>query len=202
MAELYAIVGTLERARLMLAAKVPYLQLRIKDRPLAPHINEIAAWAQEFSATRLIVNDDLELAVSAGVWGVHLGQEDVMRYAPSDLAGAPLRVGISTHTDEEIRRALELGAAAIGFGPVFATATKTLAHEPQGVARLKEVVAQAPVPVVAIGGIVPENLLPVAETGVAMIAMISALERFADRASLASLMAAMKKPEPGRAPAE
>ena len=125
-----------------------------------------------------------------------------MRYAPSDLAGAPLRVGISTHTDEEIRRALELGAAAIGFGPVFATATKTLAHEPQGVTRLREVVAQAPVPVVAIGGIGPEHLLPVAETGVAMIAMISALERFADSASLASLMAAMKNPEPGGAPAE
>ena len=124
-----------------------------------------------------------------------------MRYAPSDLAGAPLRVGISTHTDEEVRRAVELGAASIGFGPVFATATKTLSHAPHGVARLREVVNQAPVPVVAIGGIGPVNLLPVAETGVAMIAMIAALERFADPASLASLMAAMKKPEPGAAQA-
>jgi thiamine-phosphate pyrophosphorylase len=80
----------------------------------------------------------------------------------------------------------------IGFGPVYATGTKALAHAPQGVARLREVVRVSPVPVIAIGGIAPENLTPVMETGVALIAMISALERFQTAESLAALMAAMR----------
>jgi thiamine-phosphate diphosphorylase len=192
MAELYAIAGTVERARFMLQAGVPYLQLRFKERPLAPHRDEIVSWLRRFSKTRLIINDDLAFAVEVGAWGAHLGQEDAMRYAPADLRRAPLKLGISTHDDGEIRRALELGAAMIGFGPVFATDTKALAHAPRGVARLSEVVRASPVPVIAIGGIAPENLTPVVETGVALIAMISALERFRSAEALAALMAALR----------
>jgi thiamine-phosphate pyrophosphorylase len=60
------------------------------------------------------------------------------------------------------------------------------------VARLGEVVRISPVPVIAIGGIAPENLTPVVRTGVALIAMISALERFRSAEALAALMAAMR----------
>ena len=192
MAELYAIVGTLERARFMLEAGVPYLQLRFKERPLAPHREEIAAWPARYPGTRLIVNDDLAFALAVGAWGAHLGQQDLMRYAPGELRRATLRLGISTHDDGEIRRALELGAALIGFGPVYPTGTKPLAHAPQGVARLGEVVRSVPVPVVAIGGITPENLAPVVRTGVALVAMISGLERFQTAEALAGLMAALR----------
>ena len=192
MADLYAIAGNVERARLMLEAGVPYLQLRFKDRPLSPHRPEIAAWPARYPRTRLIVNDDLAFAIAVGAWGCHLGQEDTMRYAPGDLRRAPLQVGISTHDDAEIARALELGAAMIGFGPIFRTGTKSVSHAPQGVARLAEVVRAVSLPVIAIGGITPENLAPVVETGVAMVAMVSALDRYDTPESLGPLMAALR----------
>jgi thiamine-phosphate pyrophosphorylase len=188
MAQLYAIVGTLSRARWMLEAGVPYLQLRCKDRPLAPHRDEIAAWPARYPATRLIVNDDLEFALSVGAWGVHLGQEDLLRYAPAQLRQAPLKVGISTHDDAEIRIAQEWGAAMIGFGPIFPTGTKAVTHGPQGIARLREVVQKVPLPVIAIGGIGAENAREVADTGVAMIAMISALDKIESAEALRELM--------------
>lgn len=188
MADLYAIVGDLERARLMLAAGVPYLQLRFKERPLAPHHAEIAAWAGRHPGTRVIVNDDLELAVSLGVWGAHLGQEDLARYDPATVRSAPLHVGISTHDDAEIARAKDFGAALLGFGPMFATGSKTVQHEPQGVERLRAVVGREPLPIIAIGGIAEPHLDAVADTGVAMVAMISYLDRFSDAAGLQGLM--------------
>lgn len=193
MAELYAIVGTMERARLMLESGVPYLQLRFKDGPLAPYREEIAAWPRRYPRTRVIINDDLAFAIEAGAWGAHLGQEDAMRYAPAELRRAPLHLGISTHDDAERARALDWGAKLIGFGPVFATATKAVSHAPQGVARLSQVVRGSSVPVIAIGGITPQNLAPVAATGVAMIAMISALEPYQSVESLRELMDSMRQ---------
>jgi thiamine-phosphate pyrophosphorylase len=194
MADLYAIVGRIERARVMLAAGVPYLQLRFKEHPLEPHRAEIAEWRERFPATRVIVNDDLALAVSLGVWGAHLGQEDLSRYDTRTVRRAPLHVGISTHDDAEVERALEFGAAMLGYGPIFATATKTLKHAPQGVERLRAMVERAPRPVIAIGGISGETLDDVADTGVPMVAMIAYLDSFPDAASLAPLMDRLRRP--------
>jgi len=194
MADLYAIVGSIDRARFMLEARVPYLQLRFKARPLEPHRAEIAAWAQRYPATRVVVNDDLALAISLGVWGVHLGQEDLERYEPAAVREAPLRVGISTHDDAEAECALEYGAALLGFGPIFATDSKTLKHAPQGVGRLREQVRRSRLPLVAIGGITGETLDAVADTGVAMVAMIAYLERFTAPAEVLGLMARLQRP--------
>lgn len=194
MADLYAIVGDIERARLMLAAGVPYLQLRFKERPLAPHREEITDWRTAFPDTRLIVNDDLEQALALGAWGVHLGQEDLDRYDPETVCGASLQVGISTHDDVEVQRAMAYGAAMLGFGPIFATATKAVRHSPQGLERLREMVQRAPRPVIAIGGITGETLAAVAETGVPMVAMIAYLDRFHDVAGLQTLMEQLRRP--------
>ncbi len=172
MAGLYAIVGSMERARLMLAAGVPYLQLRFKERPLAPHREEVRGWMSGHPATRVIINDDLDEAVACGAWGVHLGQEDLARYPLETIRNAPLAVGISTHSDAEIERALACLPTLLGFGPIFATGSKDVAHAPQGLARLREVVASQRLPIVAIGGIGEDNLEAVAATGVALVAMI------------------------------
>ena len=67
MASLYAIVGSMERARLMLEARAPYLQLRFKDQPLTPHREEISHWKTRFPETRVVINDDLEAATELGV---------------------------------------------------------------------------------------------------------------------------------------
>ena len=188
MSKLYAIAGTIERARLMLEAGVPYLQLRFKNRPLAEHRGEVAGWPAAFPATRLIVNDDLDLAEAVGAWGVHLGQEDLRRYPRARLVETPLQVGISTHSDEEIVLAVEYAPTLLGFGPIFPTATKEVLHGPQGMERLREVLATAPVPIVAIGGITLSNMEKVAQSGVAMVAMIGQLERVESAREVKALM--------------
>ena len=75
MADLYAIVGGLKRALFMLKAEVPFLQLRFKDAALHPYIGEVSQWPLDFPRTKLIVNDDLEFAVSAKAWGVGTGKK-------------------------------------------------------------------------------------------------------------------------------
>jgi len=190
-ARLYAIVGTVERARFMLEAGVPYLQLRFKEQPVAPYLDEIRAWRTRYPQTRVIVNDDLEAAVAASAWGLHLGQEDAQRYPPERLKAAVrehgLALGISTHDDVELARAKALGARMVGFGPVFDTATKKLQHKPHGVEPLARAVREFGLPVIAIGGIGEETLDAVADTGVAMIAMIAYLERLETPAQVHAL---------------
>jgi len=191
MALLYAIVGSIESARFMLEGGAPYVQLRFKDRPIAPHGDEIRAWPDRFPRTRVILNDSVEEAIALRAWGVHLGQEDADRYPPERLRALQhegLVLGISTHDNAELARAQDLGAAMAGFGPLFATGTKTLKHSPQGVARLAEAVRTAGLPLIAIGGIGEETLDAVADTGVAMIAMIAYLDRITTPAQLDALM--------------
>ncbi len=192
MAQLYAIVGGMERARFMLAAGVPVLQLRFKDAPLAPHGSEIARWPREFPGTRLVINDDLEFALSVGAWGAHLGQEDLARYPREALREAPLNLGISSHSDEEMEKALDYSPALLGFGPMFPTATKQTKHAPQGVDRLREVVERVELPLVAIGGINDDNLDAVTATGVAYVAMIAYLDRFTDGQQIAALISRLQ----------
>ena len=194
MALLYAITGNMERARLMLEARVPYLQLRFKSTPLEPHYPEITGWGAEYPETRLIINDDLDAALAVRSWGLHLGQEDLARYPAEKLRYLPLHLGVSTHDDGEIAHALTFNPAMIGFGPIYPTATKTLTNAPQGVQRLAVVVAGSPVPVVAIGGITAANLGEVAGTGVGMIAMIAQLDACQDPADVRDLMTRMSHP--------
>lgn len=191
MADLYAIVGTIERARFMLEAGVPYLQLRFKAQPLTPYLDEIRGWRARYPACRVIVNDDLDAAVAAQAWGVHLGQEDADRYAPERLKAAVrehrLALGISTHNDAELARAKSLGADHVGFGPLFDTRTKQLKHKPHGIAPLARAVREFGLPIVAIGGIGEDTLDAVADTGVAMIAMVAYLDGLKTRAEVEAL---------------
>lgn len=178
MAKLYPIVGSMERARVMLEARAPYLQLRFKKEGIAPHAMEIAQWATDYPNTRVIINDDLEAAIEVGAWGVHLGQQDLDRYPEAKIRQASLQVGISTHSPSEIERALTFKPAMLGFGPIFPTDSKQTGHPPQGVERLRKMVTRSHLPIIAIGGIDGDNLNAVATTGTAMVAMISYLDRF------------------------
>lgn len=192
MAQLYAIAANMERARFMLEAGAPVLQLRFKEERLAPHREEIAGWPRAFPNTRLIINDDLPFAQSVGAWGVHLGQEDLTRYSRQAVVETPLQLGISTHSDAEIQHALGFSPGLLGFGPIFPTATKETSHPPQGIARLREAVQRIALPLIAIGGIGGENLDRVVESGVAYVAMISYLDRFTTHAEFQALISRLE----------
>ncbi len=83
-----------------------------------------------------------------------------------------MKIGLSTHSLDQARKALEQKPDYIGFGPVYPTNAKANPDPPVGTALLSEVLKFANVPVIAIGGIFPENLDEVLETGARNIAMV------------------------------
>ena len=160
-----------------LAGGATVVQLRLKHTPDGPAL-ELLRWAAARArAARALcfANDRFDLALLAGADGVHLGQDDLAPEALPADARARLLVGLSTHTLEQARasRARPIDYAA--FGPVFATGSKPSEYEPRGCALLRQVVALAGRPVVAIGGIGAANLAEVRAAGAAAAAVISAV---------------------------
>src|SRR5438034_162462 len=146
---------------------VDMIQIREKDLPardlfgLVSRIRDIAAGTK----TRILANDRLDIALAAGVDGVHL---------PSNGLPAP-RVrpfvkclGVSVHTLEEALAAEVAGADFIVFGPVFETPGKLAV----GVDPLRTVASAIKIPVLAIGGITLENSPAVLAAGASGIAGI------------------------------
>lgn len=125
-------------------------------------------------AVPLIINDDVELALEIGADGVHVGQEDLEAGRARALLGPDKLLGVSAHSVEEALRAQAAGADYLGAGAVFPTGTKddvsVLPYE-----RLKDICAAVDIPVVAIGGIGEHNILQLAGSGVAGVAVVSAI---------------------------
>ncbi len=135
----------------------------------------------------LVVDDRVDVALAAGADGVHLGQRDLPVEAARRLAGPQLSIGLSVTVPEHVEKARGLPDGTIdllGAGPVFTTATKPDAGEGIGLDGLIGLVALAgPLPVVAIGGITPHNAVDVRSTGVAGLAVSSAITTAPDPAA-------------------
>ncbi len=119
-----------------------------------------------------IVNDEVGIALASGADGVHLGQADKGIEIARERG---MIIGISASNLQEAKNAQEIGASYIGFGPVFATGTKKDAALPTGLNALREAGKNAGVPVFAIGGIDEKNVDEVMKTGVAGVAVVSAI---------------------------
>ena len=102
----------------------------------------------------LIINDRAKVARAAGADGVHLGQDDLDAARAREILGPAGLIGVSAGTPEEAARVDKDVADYVGIGAVYATATKSDAGSPIGVAGLAALAARLrPLPVVAIGGI-------------------------------------------------
>lgn len=199
---LYAIVGGADpvaQAAAALAGGARVVQLRVKDAP-AGQVLEAARRVVALAAGRalVIVNDRADLALLAGADGVHLGDEDLPVAEARALAGPDLLVGRSTRTLADGQAALAAGADHVGFGPIFATATKAIAVAPRGLGALREVAAALPAPLVAIGGIGLDRIAEVAQAGAAAAAVIGALFDGPDPAARARALAAAFEAGRGR----
>lgn len=153
------------------------LQLRAKSGEAAA----IAALARALHArcraasVPFVVNDDVELAAAIGAEGVHLGQTDLpVETARARLPGHVV-IGLSTHSLEQARAAQARGADLIGVGPVFATHSKQDPDPVIGLPGLRAIRDAVQIPIVAIGGVAPENAGSVAACGVRLAAAIGAL---------------------------
>lgn len=122
-----------------------------------------------------IVNDRLDVAIAAEADGVHLGQDDFPLPLARKWLGPDKIIGGSASDMEEARICLSEGADYVGFGPVFPTTSKDDAGPVSGIDRLKEVVDNIPLPIIAIGGISSENAQAVIGAGAVGIAVISAV---------------------------
>lgn len=123
-----------------------------------------------------MVNDYVDIARAVNADGVHLGQDDIPLNDARKIMKKNNIIGISTHTIEQAITAQDEGADYIGFGPVFQTSTKD-AGSPQGLNKLKEVRRYVHIPIVAIGGISPENIISVLDAGADAVAVMSAILR-------------------------
>lgn len=172
----YPVVDSAEWIRRLLPAGVRLVQLRVKDRPMEHvrrEIREARASCAEHGA-QLIVNDHWQLAIEEGCDYVHLGQTDL------DTADVPLlrrhrvRIGISTHDDAELRRALALDPDYVALGPIYPTLLKVMPWAPQGLARIGEWKQRiGDRPLVAIGGITVERLADVFAAGADVAAVVT-----------------------------
>jgi thiamine-phosphate pyrophosphorylase len=178
-----------EIAAALMTGGARMLQLRAKRASPQQRRAWAVALAEPCAAAGvpLIINDDLELAESGvpGISGVHLGQSDLgslgsdlhsRQRRRERLRACGLALGVSTHDLAQLHEiARVLAPDYVGFGPVFATASKRDPEPTVGLDELARACGESPVPVVAIGGIDSARALQVATTGAAAIAAIGAL---------------------------
>jgi len=154
------------------------IQLRDKEASPKTFLKEAEAAlgiAQPHNV-KLIINDRVDVAMAMGADGVHLGQTDMPVDAARKLLKANSIIGLSTHNLSQVRAARTLPVDYIAFGPIFETPSKA-DHEPvigQGqLAEVRRILGE--LPLVAIGGIYPDNVHGVLTAGADSVALISAL---------------------------
>ena len=191
----YPVVPTADWVQRLLGWGVRTIQLRAKatDHTMAELEREVRAAVEARRAVpgaQVFINDHWQLALDAGAYGVHLGQEDLDTADLNALRAADIRLGLSTHTPAELARAHAVRPSYLAIGPIYPTTLKVMPYEPVGLERLKAWLPHAaPYPVVAIGGISLERLPGVMACGVDGVAVVSAVTLAADpqQAAIAGL---------------
>lgn len=162
-----------EIGRWLAEAGVRLVQLRGKQATSRVLLTETRLLLSLLPAhTWVIVNDRADVAALAGAAGVHLGQEDLPVAAARELLGLEKIIGLSTHSEAQVEAAVALPVDYLAFGPIFPTATKADARPAVGLGLLKAVRRLTDKPLVAIGGITPENAAAVLEAGADSVAVI------------------------------
>jgi thiamine-phosphate pyrophosphorylase len=168
--------GLAETVRAAVAGGADIVQLRDKDADDAA-LTGMAVALRDLLAppgVPLIVNDRPAIAARSGAAGVHIGQDDGDATAARAIVGDEAILGWSV-TDLAQLRNVPREADYIGLGPVFATATKSDAAAPLGLAGLRAARSMTSLPIVAIGGIDATNAASVIDAGADAIAVVSAI---------------------------
>ena len=166
-------VDPIEQARSAAAAGIDLIQVRERDmdaRPLAALVTAVLDNVRG-SATRVLVNDRLDVALVCGAHGVHLRADSIPPHAARTIAPEGFLVGCSVHATDEARRASKSSDYLIA-GTVFPSASKPHATSWLGIDGLRSIAEAVAIPVLAIGGITIDRLDAIAGTGAAGIAGI------------------------------
>ena len=153
-----------------------FIQLREKDLEEEVFFSEAMELKELCKKYRVpfVINDNVELAKKVDADGVHVGQSDMKIKEVRKILGKNKIIGVSAGTVEEALSAQAENADYLGVGAVFHTGTKSdasaVSHD-----TLKAICAAVNIPVVAIGGITKENVEELKESGIAGIAVVSAI---------------------------
>jgi thiamine-phosphate pyrophosphorylase len=194
----------LQNIQVAFSAGVDWIQVREKDLQ-GGQLLEVGRVAVDLAAThgkktesapRIIINDRLDVALTSGAHGVHLGREsapahDVVRWCRAGNAPNGFVIGVSCHSIEEAREAENAKADYIFFGPVFETPSKLPFGAPQGIQTLSEVCRTVAIPVVAIGGVSQENAAACIRAGASGIAAIRMFQESPDSKAVAESVASI-----------
>jgi thiamine-phosphate pyrophosphorylase len=166
-------VGWLER---IVPLGVTLVQLRIKEETPAGIRNQTrrALDVTRAHGCQLILNDYWQVAIECGVNFVHLGQDDLKGADLAAIRKAGIRVGISTHNEDELATALRAKPDYVALGPIYETKLKAMPWAPQGLEKIEQWRARiGRLPLVAIGGLTPGKASAVASAGADSLAVIT-----------------------------
>ncbi len=177
-------ISTFEVVKKAIKGGVGAVQLREKDMDIKErfYLGRKVRKLTEKNNVDFIVNDRVDLAMALDADGVHLGQEDFPPGEARKLLGDDKIIGLSASSPEQIENIKKDVVDYIGFGSVFATKSKRVERERQsvGLKNLERAAQKSSVPLIAIGGISPENVSEVIGAGADGAAIISALTQAED----------------------
>lgn len=167
----------------LLPLGIKLVQLRIKDTPeqqLRIQIRRAKELCQQHQC-QLVINDYWQLALDEGCDFVHLGQEDLDSADVEAIRRGGLQLGLSTHDDAELERALSFKPDYLALGPVYPTILKKMRWHQQGLGRLSEWRSRiADTPLVAIGGMSVERAAGAFEAGADIVSAVTDITLHAD----------------------
>jgi thiamine-phosphate pyrophosphorylase len=154
---------------------VKAVQLRIKEAEADEIEHDIRGSLKICRAhgCQLIVNDYWRQAIDLGADYIHLGQEDLAGADLKAIRNSGIRLGVSTHTDEELNIALAAEPDYVALGPIYETTLKKMRYAPQGLGRIGEWKRRISCPLIAIGGIMLERAPSVYAAGADSIAVVT-----------------------------
>ena len=179
---LYPIVDSIDWVKRLLEHGIGLVQIRLKNREDADRRSEIkqAIELGNQHPGNVIINDEWELALEFGAYGVHLGQDDLVTADLDALRAARMVLGLSTHSPFEIARALAYKPSYIAIGTVHQTSSKVMDYEALGAERFEQFAGWLDLPVVAIGGINSGNAQDLLSRGASCCAVISEVTQAPD----------------------
>ena len=179
----YLIVDDADWLRRLLSRGVSLVQLRVKDRDENGTRAQISS-ARDICArhgAQLVVNDHWRLAIDEGCDFVHLGQEDLDGADLAAIRKAGMRLGVSSHDEAELERALSTQPDYVALGPVYPTILKAMKWAPQGLERVTEWKRRlGAIPLVGIGGVSLERASGVFEAGADIVSAVTDITLNAD----------------------
>ncbi|MGK8638617.1 thiamine phosphate synthase [Brucella anthropi] len=179
----YPIFDSAQWLERMVPLGIKLVQLRVKDKSEPELRSEIRA-AREICLAhdcQLIVNDYWKVALEEGCDFIHLGQEDLDDADLSAIRGGGLKLGVSSHDEAELDRALSVKPDYIALGPIYPTILKKMKWHEQGLPRLGQWKARiSDIPLVGIGGMSVERAPGVFEAGADIVSVVTDITLHAD----------------------